>query len=215
MKPTITAFKTSPDKGRGLARDMRVRWALEEVGQPYDVKLVSFAEMKQPAYKELQPFGQIPAYIEGDLVLFETGAIILHIAQTHEGLLPRDKNASMRAIMWMFSSLSTVEQPIVERSAFVLLERDKPYYQERLPMLDERIHARLKDLSARMGNSEWIDGTFSCADIMMIHVLRRLESTELLKPYPNLIAYIARAEKRPAYQRAFAAQLEVFKAAEA
>jgi glutathione S-transferase len=210
MTVTITAFESSPDKGRGLARDMRVRWAFEEVGQPYDVRLVSFATMKEPAFRALNPFGQIPTCEDGDLVLFESGAIILHIAQHHAGLLPEDAEARARAITWMFAALSTVEPPIVERSAAVLFEHDKPWHAERLPMLDARVHCRLDELSAWLGDADWLDGAFSAGDLLMVTVLRRLASSGLLNEYPRLTAYIARAEARPAYQRAFAAQLEVF-----
>lgn len=213
--PTITAFKSSPDRGRGLARDMRVRWALEEVGRPYNVQLVTFEEMKKPAYLALQPFGQIPSYREGDLVLFETGAIVFHIAETHAGLLPAEGNVRARAIAWMFSALNTVELPIVERSFFTLFEREKPWFQERLPMIDERVQARLRQLSASLGTKDWLDGSFTAGDLMMVTVLRRLDGSGLLESYPNLCSYIARAEARPAYQRAFAAQLEVFKASQA
>jgi glutathione S-transferase len=210
MTPTITAFETSPDKGQGLARDMRVRWAFEEVGQPYDVRLVSFAAMKQPAHLALHPFGQIPTYEDGDLALFESGAIILHIAERHAGLLPDDANARARAIAWMFAALNTVEPPIVERSMAVILERDKPWYAERLPMLDDRVRARLDQLSHRLGDADWLDAAFSAGDLMMVTVLRRLNSSGLLEAYPTLCAYIARGEARPAYQRAFADQLAVF-----
>ena len=212
MKPTITAFERSPDRGRGLARDMRVRWALEEVGQPYDVRLVSFKTMKESAHRERNPFGQIPTYEEGDLTLFESAAIILHIAQRHAGLLPADENARARAIAWMFAALSTVEPPIVERSAMVLMERDKSWYEERLRMIEDRVRARLGELSDRLGRADWLDGAFSAGDLLMVHVLRRLEGSGLLEEFPNLPAYIARAEARPAYQRAFAAQLAVFTA---
>jgi glutathione S-transferase len=212
MTPTITAFASSPDRGRGLARDMRVRWAFEEVGQPYDVRLVSFAEMKEPAHLTRNPFGQIPTYEEGDLTLFESGAIILHIAERHAGLLPEDADARARAIAWMFAALGTVEPPIVERSSAVLLERDKPWYEARLPMLEDRVRKRLGELSRRLGEADWLDGDFSAGDLMMVHVLRRLTGSDLLEIYPNLCAYIARAEARPAYQRAFAAQLTVFTA---
>jgi glutathione S-transferase len=211
--PTITAFERSPDRGRGLARDMRVRWALEEVGQPYDVRLVSFTGMKQAAHRALHPFGQIPTYEEGDLVLFESGAIILHIAEQYAGLLPADANARARAIAWMFAALNTVEPPIVERSMAVLFEQDKPWYAERLPALDEKVHTKLKELSARLGDADWLDGAFSAGDLLMVTVLRRLESSGLLKEYPTLQAYVDRGVARPAYQRAFAAQLAVFKAA--
>jgi len=210
MIPIITAFESSPDEGRGLARDMRVRWALEEVGQPYDVRLVSFAEMKQPAHRRLHPFGQIPTYEEGDLVLFETGAIIFHIAERHAGLLPDYPNARARAITWMFAALNTVEPPILELEQTGYTEGEKPWHSERLPLMKERIHARLRDLSTRLGDADWLDGAFSAGDLMMVLVLRRLEDDDILEAYPNLVAYIARAEARPAYQRAFADQLAVF-----
>ena len=210
--PTITAFRRSPDRGRGLARDMRVRWALEEVRQPYDVRLVSFSEMKEPAHRGLHPFGQIPTYEEGDLALFESGAIVLHIAERHTGLLPDDAKARARAIAWMFAALNTVEPPIVERSMATILERDKPWYGERLTMLDDRVRVRLSELSDRLGDAEWLDGAFSAGDLLMVTVLRRLEGSGLLENYPNLSAYIARGEARPAYKRAFDAQLAVFTA---
>jgi glutathione S-transferase len=210
MTITITAFESSPDRGQGLARDMRVRWALEEVGQPYDVRLLSFKEMKEPAHLMLHPFGQVPTYEEGDLALFESGAIVLHIAERHAGLLPDDANARARAIAWMFAALSTVEPPIVERSMATLVERDKTWYAERRPILDDRVRVRLGELSRRLGDADWLDGVFSAADILMVHVLRRLERSGILDEYPNLSAYIARAEARPAYKRAFADQLAVF-----
>jgi glutathione S-transferase len=212
MKPTITAFANSPDGGRGLARDMQVRWALEEVGQPYDVKQVSFAEMKQPPHKARQPFGQIPTYEEGNLTLFESGAIVLHIGETHPGLLPRDANARARAIAWMFDAHSTMEPVIVARESAILTERDKPWHEARLPVLEARIRDRLKLLSDRLGEADWLDGAFSAGDLLMIGVLRRLHSSGMLKEYPNLATYVARGEARPAFQRAFEAQLAVFNA---
>jgi glutathione S-transferase len=213
MNPTITAFERSPDRGRGLARDMRVRWALEEVGQPYDVRLLSFKQMKESAHLRLHPFGQIPTYEEGDLALFESGAIILNIAERHPGLLPADPNARARAIAWMFAALSTVEPPIIERSMAVLFEKDKSWHQERLPMLEDRVRVRLSELSSRLGNSDWLDGAFSAGDLLMVTVLRRLDGSGQVEKFPNLSAYVARGEARPAYQRAFAAQLAVFTAA--
>lgn len=213
MRPTITAFKASPDRGQGLARDMRVRWALEEVGQAYDVRLVTFAEMKQPAHMRLHPFGQIPTYEEGDLALFESGGIILHLAESRPGLLPDDAGARARAITWMFAAVNTVEPPILELMTARLLERDKPWTKERLPMLEGNIRDRLKQLSARLGQAQWLDGAFSAGDLMMVSVLLRLRSSGLVDEFPNLAAYVARGEARPAYQRAFAAQLAVFEAA--
>ena len=210
MTPTITAFASSPDRGRGLARDMHVRWALEEVGQPYDVRLVSFKEMKEPAHLAFHPFGQIPTYEEGDLSLFESGAIVFHIAERHAGLLPADAKARARAITWMFAALSTVEPPIVDLVTVKLLERDKPWFEQRLPLVEDRIRGRLGPLSSRLGDAEWLDGAFSAGDLMMVEVLLRLRSSGLLDAYPNLAAYVARGEARPAYRRAFAAQLAVF-----
>ena len=210
MTPTITAFEQSPDRGKGLARDMRVRWALEEVGQPYDVRLLSFAAMKEPAHRSLHPFGQIPTYEEGDLVLFESGAIVFHIAERHAGLLPHDVNARARAIAWMFAALSTVEPPIVERSMATLVERDKSWYEQRLPMLEDRVRDRLGELSSRLDDADWLDGAFSAGDLLMVTVLRRVSSSGLLDEYPNLSAYVARGEARPAFKHAFEAQLVVF-----
>jgi glutathione S-transferase len=210
MTPTITAFERSPDRGKGLARDMRVRWALEEVGQPYDVRLVSFGEMKEPPHLALHPFGQIPTYEEGDLALFESGAIVLHIAERHAGLLPDDANARARAIAWMFAALNTVEPPIVERSMAVILEHDKSWHEERLPMLEDRVRDRLGELSSRLGDADWLDGAFSAGDLLMVTVLRRLGGSGMLEEYPNLSAYVARGEARPAYKRAFDDQLAVF-----
>lgn len=214
-KPVITAFEHSPDRGRGLARDMRVRWALEEVGQPYDVRLVSFAGMKAPAHRALHPFGQIPTYEEDGLILFESGAIVLHIAERHKGLLPEDADARARAIAWMFASLSTVEPPILDLQTALFLEQDKSWGAERLVMVKDRIRARLKELSDYLGDADWLDGSFTAGDLMMANVLRRLASSGLLNEYPNLADYVARTEARPAFQRAFAAQLAVFNDAQA
>jgi len=213
MTPTITAFANSPDRGRGLARDMRVRWALEEVGQAYEVRLLSFDEMKAAAHLALQPFGQIPSYEEGDLVLFETGAIILHIAEHHPGLLPDDANARARAIGWMFAALNTIEPPILDLSTARMVEGDKPWTEARLPLVRDRLRERLGQLGARLGEAEWLDGAFSAGDLMMIGVMTRLKVSGILDETPNLAAYVARGEARPAYQRAFAAQLAVFTAA--
>ncbi|CDN56963.1 Gst14 glutatione S-transferase (plasmid) [Neorhizobium galegae bv. officinalis bv. officinalis str. HAMBI 1141] len=216
MTITITAFEQSPDRGRGLARDMRVRWALEEAGQPYDVRLLSFKAMKEPAHLALQPFGQIPTYEDGDLVLFESGAIVFHIAERHGGLLPEDVNARARAIAWMFAALNTVEPPIFDRSLVRILERDEPWYEQRLRALDGTIRNRLVDLSRHLGDADWLDGAFSAGDLLMVTVLLRLQaSSDMLDAFPNLSAYTARAEARSAYKRAFDAQLAVFKATSA
>jgi glutathione S-transferase len=209
MSIVITAFERSPDGGLGLARDTRVRWALEEVGQPYEVRLVSFGAMKEPAHLGLHPFGQIPTYEEGELVLFESGAIIFHLADRHAGLLPEDANARARAITWMFAALNTVEPPILELVTARFVEGDKPWTQERMPLIADRIRGRLDRLVARLGDSEWLDGEFSAGDLMMVSVLLRLRPSGILAEFPSLAAYVARGEARPAYQRAFAAQLAI------
>jgi glutathione S-transferase len=204
---TITAFERSPDGGRGLARDTRVRWALEEVGQPYEVRPVSFSAMKEEAHRALHPFGQIPTYEEGDLALFETGAIVFHIAERHAGLLPDDANARARAITWMFAAVNTVEPPILELTIAKIVEGDRPWAEARLPLVRDRIRDRLGLLSSRLGDAEWLDGAFSAGDLMMVSVLIRLKMSGILNEYPNLAAYVARGEARPAYKRAFEAQL--------
>jgi len=207
MTVTITAFERSPDGGKGLARDTRVRWALEEVGRPYEVRPVSFQAMKEPAHLARHPFGQIPTYEEGDLVLFESGAIVFHIAESREGLLPKNADARARAITWMFAALSTIEPPILELTNARLLERKEPWSDARMPMVEERVRARLRPLSTRLGDAEWLDGAFSAGDLMMISVLLRIKPLGMLDGFPNLAAYVARGEARPAYQRAYASQL--------
>ncbi|GLQ52344.1 glutathione S-transferase family protein [Dyella flava] len=210
MSITITAFEHSPDGGRGLTRDTRVRWALEEVGQPYEVRLLSFDTLKEPAHLALNPFGQIPTYEEDGLALFESGSIVFHIAERHAGLLPDDAGARARAITWMFAALSTVEPPIIEFANARLLESDKPWCKERVPLVADRIRCRLEQLTRRLGDADWLDGAFSAGDLMMASVLLRLKPSGLINEFPNLAAYVARAEARPAYQRAFDAQLAVF-----
>ena len=210
MSIIITAFERSPDGGKGLSRDVRVRWALEEVGRPYEVRLVSFAALKEPAHLALNPFGQIPTYEEGGLALFESGSIVFHLAQRHAGLLPDDAPARARATTWMFAALSTVEPPILEFANAKLLESDKPWGKERLPLVLDRVRGRLDQLSRRLGDADWLDGAFSAGDLMMVSVLLRLKPSGILNEFPNLAAYVARGEARPAYRRAFDAQLAVY-----
>jgi glutathione S-transferase len=209
MTITITAFEKSPHRGKGLARDTRLRWALEQVGQPYQVRLLSFRAMKDLAHLALNPFGQIPTYEDGDLALFETGAIVFHIAERHAGLLPHDANARARAITWMFAAVNTLEPPILELGKAKLIEGDKRCYRERLPLVEDRVRNRLKQLSAQIDQADWLDGGFSAGDLMMASVLLRLKSSGILAEYPSLEAYVTRGEARPAYKRAFAARLSV------
>lgn len=215
MTPTITAFAHSPDGGQGLARDMRVRWALEEVNQPYDVRLLSFSEMKEPAHRALHPFGQIPTYEEGDLALFESGAIVFHVAERDSGLLPVGATARARAIAWMFAALNTVEPPIVDLEMTMLLECEEIWYEQRRIAVERRVRDRLGELSSRLGDADWLEGEFNAGDLLMVAVLLRLSGTGIMEEYPNLSGYVARGEARPAYKRAFDAQLAVFNAASA
>lgn len=213
MTITITAFERSPDGGKGLARDTRVRWALEEVGQPYEVRLVSFADMKAPDHLAVHPFGQIPTYEEGSLSLFETGAIVFHLAEHHAGLLPEDSDARARAITWMFAALNTIEPPIIELMTARILEGDRPWAEERLPLIMDRIRVRMSQLAVRLGDADWLDGAFSAGDLMTVDVLRRLADTSLLDEFPNLKGFVARGEARPAFRRAYDAQRAFFNAA--
>lgn len=211
MTITITAFEKSPDGGKGLARDTRVRWALEEVGQPYAVRLVSFKALKEPAHLAVHPFGQIPSYEDGTVTLFETGAIVLHLAERHAGLLPKDDAAARaRAITWMFAAVNTIEPPILELGTAKFAEGDKPWTRERLPLLMDRARTRLRQLAKHLGDAEWLEGgVFTAGDLMMASVLLRFRGSGLLDEFPNLAGYVARGEARPAYQRAFAAQLAI------
>jgi glutathione S-transferase len=210
MTITISAFAQSPDRGQGLARDMGGRWALEEAGLPYEVRLVSFAAMKEAPHLAHQPFGQIPSYEEDGLVLFESGAIVLHIGERAPDLLPDEPHARARSIAWIFAALSTLEPPIVEFTMAALFERDRPWYEARQPLLETRVRARLGQLDSRLGDDDWLEGTFSAGDLMTITVLRRLGSSGLFADYPRLAPYIARGEARPAFQRAFADQFAAF-----
>jgi glutathione S-transferase len=206
MQPIITGFWDSPDEGKGMARDFRVRWALEEVGQSYDMRFIAFSDLKSPAHVKAHPFGKIPVYEEDGVVLFETGAIVLHIASQHRGLLPADGKAREEAIVWMFAALSTIEPAILERETILYIEQDKPWSKERMPLVEGRIRERLRQLSDRLGDSEWLSGGFTAGDLMTIDVLRRLEGSGLIEEVPNIASYIARGEERQAFQRALSAQ---------
>ena len=209
-RPTITAYDWVPDFAKGQVRDLRVRWALEEVGQPYHVRYLDQGSQKAPPHRAIQPFGQVPTYEDGELKLFESGAIVLHIAERHGKLLPADPAARARAIEWMFAALNTVEPPISDHAIATLFEADKPWSKPRLPAVRARIDERLGELSDRLGESEWLDGEFSAGDLLMIAVLRILDRTNILETYPNLAAYVARGTARPAFTKALADQLAGF-----
>ncbi|MFD1788060.1 glutathione S-transferase family protein [Sphingomonas floccifaciens] len=211
MRPTITAFDWVPDFAKGQVRDLRVRWALEEVGQAYDVVYLAQGEQKAPPHRGRQPFGQVPTYQVGDLTLFESGAIVQHIADTHDGLFPPDPNGRARAIEWMYAALNTVEPPVMDHAIATLFEADKPWSKPRLPSILHRIDARFGELSDRLGDKTWLDGdVFTAGDLLMIAVLRILEGEPVLDAYPTLVAYVARGTARPAFRRALDAQMAGF-----
>lgn len=209
-KPTITAYDWVPDFARGQVRDLRVRWALEEVGQPYEVRYLEQGSQKAPPHRAIQPFGQVPTYEDGDVILFESGAIVLHIAERHGTLLPADPAGRARAIEWMFAALNTVEPPISDHAIATLFEAGKPWSKPRLPSVRARIDERLGELSDRLGENEWLEGEFTAGDLMMVAVLRSLEGSDMLRSYDNLAAYVARGTERPAFKRALADQLAGF-----
>ena len=204
-RPVITSYTWSPDKGGGLVRDMRVRWALEEVGRAYDVRYLDWGEQKQPAHRARSPFGQVPTYEEDGLVLFESGAIVLHIAGKWPGLLPEDAAGRARATEWAFAALNTVEPPVWELIIAKFIDGKEDWAQARLPSVMGRLRVRLEELSARLANSEWLDGAFSAGDLLMVQVLRNVSRSGMLDDYPNLAAYVERGEARPAFGRALAA----------
>ena len=204
-KPLVTGYDWAPDRGRGLVRDMRVRWALEEVGQPYDVRYLHWGQQKEPAHRARHPFGQVPTYEEDGLVLFESGAIVLHIGESRPGLFPDDPSGRARAIEWMFAALNTVEPVIWDLTMAKVIEGDQDWSKARLPGVMARLRQRLDELAARLGGAEWLDGRFSAGDLLMVAVLRNLNGSGILEDYPNLAAYVARGEARPAFARALAA----------
>lgn len=211
MKPVITAFDWVPDFARGQVRDLRVRWALEEVGQPYDVVYLPQGAQKHPPHRARQPFGQVPTYQLGDLTLFESGAIVQHIADTHAGLFPADANARARAIEWMYAALNTVEPPIMDHAIATLFQAGKPWSKPRLPSVIQRIDERFAELSNRLGERTWLDGdTFTAGDLLMVAVLRIMEGDPVLARHPRLVDYVARGTARPAFVRALDAQLAGF-----
>ena len=210
MTVTITAFDWVPDFAKGQVRDLRVRWALEEVGERYDVRYLSQGEQKAPPHRARQPFGQLPTLEEDGLTLFESGAIIHHIASTRAGLFPADPAARARAIEWMFAALNTVEPPIMDLATIDFFEADKPWSKPRRPAAVERITTRFREVADRLGDAEWLDGDFTAGDLLMVSVLRILDGEAPLTDFPTLVAYVARGTARPAFQRALAAQLAGF-----
>ena len=206
----VTAFRWVPDFAAGLVRDLRIRWALEEIDRPYRVRLFDAMHPRPAEYFHEQPFGQVPAFRDDQVQLFESGAILIHLAIEEERLLPIDRNARMRGVAWMIAALNSVEPALFELAAIDLFHRGEDWTRQRRPQVVEAIEARLKRLADALGDKQWLEGRFTIGDLMMVSVLRNLRHTDLVAKQPTLSAYVARGEARPAFQRALTDQLAVF-----
>ena len=212
----VTAFKWVPPFAQGSVRDIRVRWALEEAGLGYDDALIGFEDQATPAYRARQPFGQVPAYSDGKVEMFESGAIVLWIAQNSDQLMPADDAGRAMVMTWLFAAMNSIEPFVAELATIDLFNADKDWARARRPEVEAFVRKRLGDLQTALGDRQWFaNDRFSAADILMTHVLRDLRHTDVVADYPALADYVARAEARPAFKRALADQLKPFKAAEA
>ena len=207
---TISAFRWVPPFAQGLVRDLRVRWALEEAGLPYEVRLIGPQEQKSDDYRALQPFGQVPTYEDDDMKLFESGAIVMHIAETSEALMPRDANGRARARTWMFAALNTLEPQVQQLAAIDLFYPAEEWAKARRPGVEQMVRKRLDELQVSMKGRDYLEDRFTAGDLLMVTVLRNLRQTEILKEYPALSTYRERCEARPAFARALAAQMAPF-----
>lgn len=207
---TISAYNWVPDFAKGLVRDLRVRWALEEAGLPYKVELINHREKNSESYRARQPFGQVPVYQEGDLTLFESGSIVLHIAGKTEVLLPREDPARARAVMWIFAALNSVEPSFEGLAQCRVFSAGEPWTKEALPVFERQVKKRLTDIEQYLTGREWLEDRFTAGDLMMTTVLRRLSQNPLIGEHPTLRDYVARAEARPAFARAFQAHMADF-----
>ncbi len=207
---TITAYDWVPDFARGQVRDLRVRWALEEVGQPYAVRYLAPGAQKEAPHRARQPFGQVPTFEEGDLVLFESGAIVWHVAERFPGLMPDDDTARAKSLEWVFAALNSVEPPMMDWVMATLFEAGEPWSAPRVPATEARVTSRLRDASDRLGDADWFAGAFGPGDLLMVSVLRIVQGTKFLDPFPNLAAYVARGTARAAFGRALDDQMAGF-----
>ena len=206
----ITAFRWVPDFAAGLVRDLRIRWALEEIGRPYRVRLLDALNPRPAEYFQEQPFGQVPAFRDGQVQLFESGAILIHLGLQDERLLPSDPNGRGRGIAWLIAALNSVEPIIFQLLAVDIFNRGQEWTKERRPQIVEFLETRLRNLSNALGDKEWFEGRFTIGDLMAVAVLRQLRHTDIVAKFPNLAALVARAESRPAFKQALADQLAVF-----
>jgi glutathione S-transferase len=210
MTIRVTVFRAVPPFAQGLVRDLRVRWALEEAGEAYTEHVIGPEDQKSEAYRRLQPFGQVPAYEEGDLVLFESGAIVHHVAQRCAALMPADAASRARVTAWMFAAMNTIEPQIQNLAAIDLFYAQEAWARARRPGAVEAAQKRLQDLAAWLGERDYLEGPFTAADLLMTTVLRILRHTSIVAQIPVLENYRLRCEARPAFQRALAAQMAVF-----
>lgn len=206
----VSAFRWVPDFAQGFVRDFRVRWALEEAGEAYATNRLDATSARPPAYLEEQPWGQVPAYREDKLAMFESGAIVLHIGERCPALLPTDPNGRARAQSWAFAALNSVEPAVAQLSEIDIFHKGEAWTVERRPQVIDKIRARLDGLAARLGDRDYLEGSFTAGDLLMIDVLRSLENSGVLADYPSLSAYKDRGKARPAFARAMAAQMADF-----
>jgi len=212
----VTAFRWVPSFAQGSVRDLRVRWALEEAGLGYDDHLIDFEDQSTPAYRALQPFGQVPAFSDGKVEMFESGAIVLYIAQSSDQLMPADEAGRAMVMTWLFAAMNSVEPFVAELAGIDQFHAAEAWTTERRPQVEAQLRKRLADLQTALADRRWFaNDRFSAADILMTHVLRDLRHTAIVADYPVLAEYVARAEARPAFQRALADQMKPFRAAEA
>ncbi|WP_374943140.1 glutathione S-transferase family protein [Sphingomonas sp.] len=215
MTPVITTFDWVPDFARGFVRDVRARWACEEVGLPYRTHLIDFDEAKSPDHRAGQPFGQVPTWDDGEVAIFESGAIVLHIARTLPGLLPGNRAARARAEQWAIAALNSVEPTIFDLMQCDLFEADKPWSAQRRPAVVDRLHARLQGVANALGDAPWLDGdAFTAGDLTMVSALRQIGDASLLAEHAKLAEYVARGEARPAFVQAMADHLAAFEPAD-
>ncbi|WNG61940.1 glutathione S-transferase family protein [Archangium gephyra] len=206
----VSAFRWVPPFAQGLVREFRVRWALEEAGLPYEERLIGPEDQPSESYRRLQPFGQVPAYEEEGLVMFESGAIVLHIAERSEALMPSEPNARARTKTWMFAALNTMETPIQNLAEVDLFHAGEEWVKQRRPQVVEEVRTRLGELGKCMAGREYLEERFTAGDLLMTTVLRILRHTELLAEFPVLDAYRLRCEARPAFKKAMADHMAPF-----
>ncbi|HEY0629841.1 MAG TPA: glutathione S-transferase family protein [Sphingomicrobium sp.] len=206
----VTAFRWVPDFAKGLVRDLRIRWALEEIERPYRVRLLDALNPRPADYFQEQPFGQVPAYRDEQVQLFESGAILIHLGIDDERLLPLERNARMRSVAWLIAALNSVEPMIFELVNIDIFNRDQEWAKLRRSQVEEKIDNRLKLLADALGDREWFEDRFSIGNMMMVSVLRNLRHTDIVSRHPRLAEFVARGEERPAFQRALADQLATF-----